>query len=144
MPIANGSSYGLFFDNCGTSQNGTTVPYGVPVTFDNIAGIIEECEIYNEPPRDCLYGVGASSDATSGAMMITSNMMHFANSLTNAVVAVTYDPGNTNLTLPDFRVISNLAENQTANSWTKVTNNFRSTLTTPVSPSDGCELAPVF
>jgi uncharacterized secreted repeat protein (TIGR03808 family) len=94
--------------------------------------------------RDCLYGVGASSDATSGAMMVTGNMMHFANSLANAVVAVTYDPGNANLTLPDFRVISNLAENQTTNSWTKVSNNFRSTLTSPVSPSDGCELAPVF
>jgi Right handed beta helix region len=98
----------------------------------------------NNVIRNCLYGVGASADATSGAMLVTGNLIHIANATTNAVVSSTFDPGNVNPALPEFVVISNLAENQTANAWTKVTNNFRSTLTTPVSPSDGCEPAPVF
>jgi hypothetical protein len=42
------SKVGIFFDKCGTSQSAAVnPPYGSPVTFDNIAGSIELCEIYS-------------------------------------------------------------------------------------------------
>jgi uncharacterized secreted repeat protein (TIGR03808 family) len=94
--------------------------------------------------RDCLYGIGVSSTTSSGAVFVTGNLIHIANASTNAVVSDVYDPTNTNPALPNYRFLNSLAENQTANSWVKVTNNYRSTSTTPLSPSDGCELAPVF
>ena len=100
--------------------------------------------VANNLIRDCAYGVGTSSDTRSGAILVNGNLFHFAGADTNAVVATVYDPANANQAISYNRALTNLLENQTVNAWTKVTNNFRSTLTAATSPSDGCELAPVF
>lgn len=98
----------------------------------------------NNVIRDCQYGVGVSSTTTSGAVFVNSNLIHIASASTNAVVSTIYDPSNVNTTIPNYRFNTNLAENQTTNAWVKVTNNYRSALTSPTSPSDGLEAAPAF
>lgn len=138
---------GNIIRNCHTPDGQGT---GISVAGDaTVTGnIVECCDLagialgVNENTRDliassnvvrnCLWGIAAATDG--GEVLIIGNIVNVANSATHGIVRVVYSgtssfgPALPNAAYPSVKATGNDVHNRT----------------TPVSPSDACEPAPVF